>query len=89
MKQCGVCKNAIEMAIRQIELEEVLLPYLAAAMGVGHGGEMRGAFQSYRNVTEVGKRLEVTAGPQPKSNIEKGGLLSMHCNSAAMFWPTS
>jgi hypothetical protein len=52
MKQRGVGEYAIEMVIRQIELEEILLPHLAAAMGARHHGEMRGAFQTYRNVTE-------------------------------------
>ena len=31
--QCGVGEYAIEMAIRQIELKKILLPYFAAAMG--------------------------------------------------------
>jgi hypothetical protein len=31
MKQRGVGEHAIEMVIRQIELEEILLPYFAAA----------------------------------------------------------
>jgi hypothetical protein len=54
------------MAIRQIELEEVLPPYFAAAMGVRHYCEMRGAFQTHRDVTEFGKHLEVAAGPAAK-----------------------
>jgi hypothetical protein len=32
-------------------------------MGARHHGEMRGTLQTYRNVTEFGKRFEVTAGP--------------------------
>src|ERR1700676_4123040 len=63
MKQRGVGEYAIEMAIRQIELEEILLPYLAAAMGACHRGEMRGAFQAYRDVAQFGKHFEVAAGP--------------------------
>jgi hypothetical protein len=63
MKQRGVGEYTIETVIRQIEFEKILLPYFAAAMGARNHGEMRGAFQTYRNVTEFGKRLEVTAGP--------------------------
>ena len=47
-------------------MREVLLPYFAAAVGVRHCGEMCGAIQTYRDVTEFGKHLEVAAGPQPK-----------------------
>ena len=66
MKQRGVGKYAIKMVIRQIELEEILLPYFAAAMGARHHGELRGAFQTYRDVTEVGKYLEVASEPAAK-----------------------
>src|SRR5207237_3636626 len=72
MKQRGVGKYTIEMVIRQIELEEILLPYVAAAVGARHCGEVRSAFQADRNVTEFGKHLEVAPGPQPKSSIVKG-----------------
>ena len=50
------------MAIRQIELKEILLPYFAATMGARHHGEMRGAIQPYGDVAEFGKYLEVAAG---------------------------
>ena len=70
MKQRGVGEYAIEMVIRQIELEEILLPYLAAAVGARHCGEARGAVQTYRDVTEFGKRLEVA--PWPAAEIEYG-----------------
>ena len=66
MKQRGVGEYAIEAVIRQIELEEILLPYFAARMGVRHCGEMRCPFQPYRNVTEFGKHLEVAARPAAK-----------------------
>src|SRR5712691_12726254 len=59
MKQRGVGEHAIKMVIRQIELEEILLPYLAATVGTRHYGEVRGAFQTYRDMTEFGKHLEV------------------------------
>jgi hypothetical protein len=49
--------------IRQIKLQEILLPYLTAAMGARHLDEMFGAFQTYCDVTEFGEHLEVAAGP--------------------------
>src|SRR6516165_1801973 len=54
------------MAVRQIELKKILLPYFAATMGARHHGEMWGAIQPYRDVTELGKHLEVAAGPAAK-----------------------
>ena len=54
MKQRCVGEYAIEMAIRQIELKKILLPYFAAAMGARHHREMHGAIQPYRDVTEFG-----------------------------------
>ena len=69
MKQRGVGEHAIEMVIRQIELEEILLPYFAAAVGARHRGEVRGAFQTYRDVTEAGKHLEVAPGPRSQNRV--------------------
>src|SRR5437762_13763769 len=66
MKQRGVGEHAIEMVIRQIELEEILLPYVAATVGACHYHEMRGAFQAHRNVAEFGKHPEVAPGPAAK-----------------------
>src|ERR1700737_3161323 len=66
MKQRGVGEHAIEMVIRQIELEEILLPYFAATAVARHRGEVRDAFQTYRDVTEFGKHLEVAPGPAAK-----------------------
>jgi hypothetical protein len=66
MKQRGVGEHAIEMVIRQIELEEILLPYFAPAVGTRHYGEVHGAFQTNRDVAEFGKRLKVASGPAAK-----------------------
>jgi hypothetical protein len=63
MKQRRVGEHAVEMAIRQIELEEILLPYFGAAVGARHDGQVRGAFQTYRDVTELGERFEVASRP--------------------------
>src|SRR3989338_4416435 len=59
MEQRGICEHAVEMVGRQIEFEEILLPYFAAAVKARHCGQARGAFQAYREVTEFGKYLEV------------------------------
>ena len=66
MKQRRVGEYAVEMAIRQIELEEILLPYFPAAVGARHYGQARGAFQTYGDVTEFGERLEVASRPAAK-----------------------
>src|SRR4051794_21698938 len=66
MKQRGVGEHAIKLIIRKIELEEILLPYIAATVGARHGGKVRGTFQTYRNVTEFGKHLEVAPGSATK-----------------------
>src|SRR5712692_7529251 len=68
MKQRGVGEHAIEMVIRQIELEKFLPPYFAAAVGACHGGETRGAFQTDCDVAELRKRLEIA--PRPTAKIE-------------------
>jgi hypothetical protein len=49
MKQRSVGEYTIEIAIRKIELEKILLPNFAAAVGARHVGEMCGAFQTDRD----------------------------------------
>ncbi len=61
MKQRGVGEYAVEPLIRQIDLEEVLVPHFAAAVETRHRGEAGGAVQTHRAVTEVGKGLEIAA----------------------------
>ena len=89
MKQRSVGEYTIEIVVRKIELEKILLPHFAAAVSARHVGEMCSAFQTDRDVTEFGNRFEVSSGPQPKSNIVKRVSPSMYCNIAAMFWLTS
>jgi len=89
MKQRGVGEYTVEVVIRQIELEKILLPNFAAAVGTRHVGEMCGAFQTDRDVTGSATTLRSRPGPQPKSSIVKRSPPSMYCNIAAMFWPTS
>jgi hypothetical protein len=40
-------------------------------MSARHCGEIRGAFQTYRDVTEVGKHLEVASGPAAEIEYRK------------------
>ena len=49
-----------------MELQEILLPHFAAAVGTCHYGEVHGALQTNRDVTEFGKRLEVASRPAAK-----------------------
>src|SRR6202051_4596368 len=70
MKKRGVGEDAVEFAARQIELEEILVPYRAAAVGARHRGEARGAFQPDRDVAKLGKDLQVA--PRPAAEIEYG-----------------
>src|SRR6185503_2071621 len=63
MKERRVGEDAVETALRQIELQEILLPNFGTAVGARHGGEARGAFETYRDVTERGERLEVASRP--------------------------
>jgi len=72
MKQRRVSEHAIETAGRQVELEEILLPYFAAAVGARHGGEVRGALQANRDMTAFGKCLEVAPGPAAKIEYREG-----------------
>ena len=68
MKQRGVGKHAVEILFRQLELEEILLPYVAAATGACHCGKMHGAFQTNGDVTLFGKHFEVA--PWSAAKIE-------------------
>ena len=62
--------NAIEDAVKaltgQVKFEEILLPHFAAAVGTRHYGEVHRAFQTNRDVTEFGERLEVASRPAAK-----------------------
>jgi hypothetical protein len=66
MKQRGVGEHAIKMVIRQIELEEILPPHFAAAVGARHRGEAWGPFQADREVAEFDEHLEVAPWPTTK-----------------------
>src|SRR5262245_46292129 len=67
MTPSGIGEDAIDTAIRYIEPEEVLVPHVRAAVGTGDDGEWHGGFQTHRDVTEFGERLEVASRPAAKS----------------------
>ena len=66
MKQRSVGEYTIEIVVRKIELEKILLLHFAAAVSAGHVGEMCSSFQTDRDVTEFGNRFEVSSGPAAK-----------------------
>ncbi len=66
MEQRGVGEYTIEIVIRQVELEKILLPNFAAAVSTRHVGEMCGAFQTDRDVAQFVKYFEVSPGPAAK-----------------------
>src|SRR5262245_42055499 len=72
MKQSGVSEDAVEIAIRQIQREEILLPHLTTAVGARHFRKAGGAFQPHRDVTKLGQSLEVPSRPAAKiENCER------------------
>src|SRR5207248_1571719 len=71
MKQRRIGEHAVEMVVRQIKLEKILLPYFASAMGARHCSELRGAFQTYCAVTEFGKHFQVAPSPAAKIQYPK------------------
>src|SRR5258706_13032573 len=72
MKQRRVGEDAIKTATRQVELEEIPLPYFAAAVGARHRGAVRGALQTNRDMTAFGKRLEAASGPAAEIEHHEG-----------------
>src|SRR6516165_89922 len=70
MKQRGVSEYAIEIVLGKIELEEILLPYFAAAISASHRAERRASCQTCCNVAGCSKDLKVT--PRPAAKIESG-----------------
>src|SRR5258708_17544941 len=82
MKQRRVGEHGVKAATREVELEEILLPYFAAAVGARHRGEVRGALQTNRDMTAFGKCLEVAPGPAAKIEYREGRFAhneSQHC----------
>jgi len=50
----------------------MFLPYFAAAVGARHRGGVRGALQTNRDMTALGKRLEVASGPAAEIEYHEG-----------------
>jgi hypothetical protein len=71
MKQRSVGVHAIKMIVRQIKLEEILLPHFAATEGTRHPGKISGTLQTYSYVTKFSKYLEVATRPAAKIQDRK------------------
>ena len=61
MKQRGVGEYSIKIPCREIELQEILLPDHAAAVGACHFDETRGTIQTDDHMTEAGEGLQIAA----------------------------
>ena len=72
MKQRGVGEYAVEMVLRQIELEEILLPHIATAVSARHLDKARRALDADRDVTEVGKGLEIASRTTAEIHYREG-----------------
>jgi hypothetical protein len=84
MKQRGGSRTRHRNGSRQIELNKILLPHHAAAAAKRHFHETRGTFQTYCDMPEFGKRLEVTSRPAAKiKHRERRVAPSMYYNSAS------
>lgn len=82
VKKRRVGEYAIEMVLWQIELEKILPPNFAAAVGARHGGEAWGAFQTYRDMAEFGEDHQVAPGPAAKIEEPEGPFaldILQHC----------
>ena len=61
MIQRGIGKYSTEICCREIELQEILLPDHAAAVGACHFDETRGTIQTDDHMTEAGEGLQIAA----------------------------
>ena len=68
MEERRIGEDAVELAGRQVEREEVLLPYLASGSGARHLDEALGAVEPNGHVAERGEGLEVA--PRPATEVE-------------------
>ena len=72
MEERRVGEDAVESAFRQIECEEILMPYLATAVRMGHRNELPRAVQADGDMTKIAQRLEVAAWPTAEVENGKG-----------------
>ena len=73
MKQAGIGKHAIEVRLRQIELEKILLPHFAARACARHIGKGCCTFQSDRAVAEHSEALQVATRSTAEVEYREGG----------------
>src|SRR5579862_7373447 len=72
MEQRSVGEYAVESLRRQVELQEILLQDLAAAVCARHGGKARRALDADRDVAERRESPEVAAGAAAEIENGKG-----------------
>src|SRR5208283_1991971 len=61
MEQRSIGKDPVEIPIRQLKLEEILLPDFAARRGAGHRRKCFRAVEANRNVLQFCQPLKVPA----------------------------
>src|SRR5271170_3338649 len=71
MEQRSVGKDPIKIPIRQLKLEEILLPDLAASRGAGHRRKCFRAVQADRDVLQFCQPLKVPARTAAKIENSK------------------
>ena len=89
MEQRCVGENAVKLRGRQIEMQEILLPDVAASRVTRHCNEALGAIEADRAMAECGEGHEVSPRPAAEIQNRKRRLDSIWCSSAAMFCVTS
>src|SRR5262245_33232139 len=74
MEKRGVGKNAVEIFMRQVEMEKILLPNCAAAVLVRQFHESGGAIEADRLIAHFAKHFQVPARSAAEvQNSERSG----------------
>jgi hypothetical protein len=68
MEQRGVGENAVKVRGRQLEMQEILLPDVAASRVTRHCNEALGAIEADRAMAQCGEGLEIS--PRPAVEIQ-------------------
>ena len=61
VEESGIGKNTVKVCSREIELQKVLLPHLAARVLLGHADETFSAVEADSDMAQFAKDLEITA----------------------------
>src|SRR5258708_16449308 len=71
MEQRGVGENAVKVRGRQIEMQEILLPDVAASRVTRHCNDALGAIEADRAMAKCGEGVEITPRSAAKSQNRK------------------